>query len=59
MKLSKENIKKWKKELDKRMIERTGIRGLSKTITDDEWLADYDGEEPDLAVDDQIDSMRG
>ena len=51
MKLTKDNIQEWKQELDKLMLP---YYPLSQTITDEEWLEGYEGDEPESAMEDEL-----
>ena len=51
MKLTKENVQDWKKELDKIYFEKMGIEKLSEANSDETWLDLYEGDTPEYAVD--------
>jgi hypothetical protein len=55
MKLTKENLPEWKKEVNKLMTEKTGFVGdWCDCCHDNEWLADWEDEEPEDYVIEEI-----
>lgn len=55
--LTKENLQEWKAELNRKI--KTAINYESDTysdcLTDEEWINDYEGEDVDQAIEDEID----
>jgi hypothetical protein len=55
LRLNKENIKEWKSELDKIFTRETQDESkYSDTLSDIQWLEDYEGETPAYAVEEEL-----
>ena len=53
--LTKDNLKQWKEQLDKDVKRLSDFDwDLSKTLSDEEWLADYLEEDTEDVVRDEI-----
>lgn len=50
MKLTKENIAEWKKDLDKKMLKKHGFKNYSSCLGDDQWIKDYLGSTPEDVI---------
>ena len=56
IKLTAANIEQWKMLLDEEMLSEYGIENFSATQEDEEWLAEYEGQIIDDAIDDEVQS---
>jgi len=52
--LTEKNIKKWKKNLDKKMKEQYKQKGFSKTRRDREWIEEFEGTTEQHAIDEEV-----
>ncbi len=52
--LTKENIKEWKRALDKQMYKETGFPDYSCTLSDEDWIDINEGDSIQDAINSEI-----
>lgn len=54
MKLSRENLSEWKEELDIEFKNQYGVENFSETLSDEQWIDYWDGDEVQDVIDAEV-----
>jgi hypothetical protein len=56
MELTKENLREWKALLRRKMAEQYDIANYDETMSDEEWLSDWEGFTVQDVIDEEVSS---
>lgn len=57
LKLSSEILQEWKEQLDHFVNEQLNMKGYSKTLSDEEWISEHEGESVQEFIDNELESF--